>query len=404
MRWAIESTISGAKTPGYVWDIGSKGDKSHTMIQLMSEELEPAELLPVGTLLHRRYAIEGVLGRGTYGITYFGHDEKTGTRIAIKEYFPYALAHRAEQGTALTPKNKACGALFFLGSEMFYRQHLALTDAKGSENLVTVFTAFFENGTSYAVMEQLSGITLERFLLLRRRRLYPDEAMFIAASLADALLVVHSLNSLHYDINARSIFLCTDGTVKLIDFGAAKAGLRARQEVDDTEPWIDISAIGKTLYESMTGLAVFGDGIQPHANIPSQFFEFLWQTSDIAGYRRISNVFDYRHALACVEVGAICPDVTDEDITSELPQSRKQTPQNRTQVSGAKEQMKEPGQKKSILDRALDAMEGAVTTDKQPTSEDTQKEQRIKKKVWLVYGGVVAGALILALLLRGLIL
>ncbi len=369
----------------------------------MSEELEPTELLPVGTLLHRRYAIDGVLGRGTYGITYFGHDEKTSTRIAIKEYFPYALAHRVEQGLALTPKNKACGALFFLGSEMFYRQHLALTDAKGSENLVTVFTAFFENGTSYAVMEHLSGITLERFLQLRRRRLYPDEAMFIAASLADALLVVHSLNSLHYDINARSIFLCMDGTVKLVDFGAAKAGLRARQEVDDTEPWIDISAIGKTLYESMTGLAVFGDGIQPHANIPPQFFEFLWQATNPAGYHRIENVFDYRHALACVEVGAICPDVTQEDLASEVPQLRSHAPRNKPQPSAAKEPQPTAGQRKSILDRALDAMEGAVTTDKQPPAQDAQKEQRIKKKVWLVYGGVVVGALVLALLLRGLI-
>ena len=212
----------------------------------MAEELEPAELLPVGTTLHRRYTIDGVLGRGTYGITYFGHDEKTGTRIALKEYFPYALADRAPESHALTPKNKACGALFFLGSEMFYRQHLALTDAKGSENCVTVYTAFFENGTSYAVMERLTGVTLERYLQLRRRKLFPDEAMYIAASLADALLVVHSLNSLHYDINARSIFLCTDGTVKLVDFGAAKAGLRARQEVDDTEPWVDIAAVGKT--------------------------------------------------------------------------------------------------------------------------------------------------------------
>ncbi|MBA4348149.1 MAG: hypothetical protein C0413_04795 [Clostridiales bacterium] len=373
------------------------------MIQLIAEELEPAELLPVGTTLHRRYTIDGVLGRGTYGITYFGHDEKTGTRITLKEYFPYALAHRAEQGLALTPKNKACGALFFLGSEMFYRQHLALTDAKGSENLVTVYTAFFENGTSYAVMERLTGVTLERFLHLRRRKLYPDEAMYIAASLADALLVVHSLNSLHYDINARSIFLCTDGTVKLIDFGAAKAGLRARQEVDDTEPWMDIAAIGKTLYESMTGLAVFGDGIQPHANIPPQFFEFLWQASGGGGYRRISNVFEYRHALACVEIGAICPDVTDEDVASVVPPIHNATPQNRAQISSVKEQPQETGQKRSILDRALDAMEGAVTSDKKPDSEEAQKEKRVKKKVWLVYGSVVTATLILALLLRGLI-
>ncbi len=373
------------------------------MIQLMAEELEPAELLPIGTVLHRRYILDGVLGRGTYGITYNGHDEKTGTRIVIKEYFPYALASRMEKGFALTPKNPACGALFFLGSEMFYRQHLALTDAKGSENLVTVYTTFFENGTSYAVMERLEGVTLERYLQLRRRRLYPDEAMFIAASLADALLVVHSLNSLHYDINARSIFLCTDGTVKLIDFGAAKAGLRARQEVDDTEPWIDLAAIGKTLYESMTGLAVFGDGIQPHANIPPQFFEFLWQTSDSAGYRRVANVFDYRHALACVEIGAICPDVTEDDVKSVIPQIHQSTAQPRPQVSSAKSQPQEAGQKRSILDRALDAMEGAVTTDIKVDEDESQKEKQIKKKVWFVYGGVIAVALIIALILRGLI-
>jgi len=373
------------------------------MIQLMAEELEPAELLPVGMLLHRRYVIDGVLGRGTYGITYFGHDEKTSTPIAVKEYFPYALAERVGQGHALNPKNKACGALFFLGSEMFYRQHLALTDAKGSENLVTVYTTFFENGTSYAVMERLDGVTLERYLQLRRRKLYPDEAMYIAASLADALLVVHSLNSLHYDINARSIFICTDGSIKLIDFGAAKAGLRARQEVDDTEPWIDLAAIGKTLYEAMTGLVVFGDVIQPHASIPQQFFDFLWQTTDPAGYRRIANVFDYRHALACVEIGAICPDVTEEDVKNNLPEIHKNTPQKRPSVSGAKDKPEEAGQRRSILDRALDAMEGAVTTDKQQTAEEAQKEQHIKKKVWMVYGGVVAAVLIIALILRGLI-
>ena len=369
----------------------------------MTEELEISELLPIGTTLHKRYTIDGVLGRGTYGITYFGHDEKTGTSIAVKEYFPYALARRMEKGFALTPKNAACGALFFLGSEMFYRQHLALTDAKGSENLVTVYTTFFENGTSYAVMELLHGVTLERFLQLRRRRLYPDEAMFIAASLADALLVVHSLNSLHYDINARSIFLCTDGSVKLIDFGAAKAGLRARQEVDDTEPWIDLAAIGKTLYESMTGLAVFGDGIAPHANIPQQFFDFLWQTTESAGYHKITNVFEYRHALACVEVGAICPDVMEEDVKSTIPVIHKDARQNRPQVTSAKTQQQETGQKKSILDRALDAMESAVTNEKQPPAEEAQKEQQLKKKVWMVYGGVVGVVLIIALILRGLI-
>ena len=85
------------------------------MIQLMAEELEPAELLPVGTTLHRRYTIDGVLGRGTYGITYFGHDEKTGTRIALKEYFPYALADRAPESHVLTPKKQGVRRAVFSG-------------------------------------------------------------------------------------------------------------------------------------------------------------------------------------------------------------------------------------------------------------------------------------------------
>lgn len=364
------------------------------MTQCLPEELEPAELLPAGTLLHKRYAIDGVLGRGTYGITYAARDERTGAHVALKEFFPYALVRRAERGSALMPKNSAGGALFFLGSEMFYRQHLALTDAKGSENLVSVHAAFFENGTSYAAMERLSGVTLERYLQVRRRRLYPEEAMYIAASLADALLVVHSLNSLHYDINARSIFLCTDGTVKLIDFGAAKAGLRARREVDDGEPWIDLSAIARTLYEAMTGIAIFGDGLQPHANIPPQFFSFLWQMTDLAGSRRVASVFDYRHALACVEIGARPLYVSEEDAANAAVVLQKTAAKN----EGAAGVPARP----SAFERVLEAME-RVASEAQPDAEKARRELKFRKKIWLIYGAVAAASLILALVLRAVL-
>lgn len=373
------------------------------MIQTISDKIEPAELLPAGTVLHRRYVVDGVLGRGAYGVTYFGHDEKTNVQIAIKEYFPAALAERAGQEHALSPRNKACGPLFFLGGEMFYRQHLALTDVKGSDNLVSVYVAFFENGTSYAVMDQLEGVSLERYLQLRRRRLFADEAMFIAASLADALLVLHSLNTLHYDINARSIFLCTNGSVKLVDFGAAKSALRARRAVDDAEPWIDLSAVARTLYEAMTGQATFDEDLPPNANIPPQLNQLFRQMTDSDERRRVSSVFDYRHALACVEISAVYPDVSMEDVLSELPALRKTTPESKPRESAAQPQTEGKAQRRSILDRALDAMEGAVTSGERPADRETRKEQRIKRKVGMIYAGVVAVALILALILRGLI-
>jgi serine/threonine protein kinase len=253
-------------------------------------------------------------------------------------------------------------------------------------------------------MEHLEGVSLERYLQLRRRRLFPDEAMFIAASLADALLVVHSLNTLHCDINARSIFLCTDGTVKLTDFGATKASLRARREIDDSEPWVDISAIARTLYEAMTGQAVFDDEIQPHANVPPQMFGLFSQMLAFNGQRRISTMFEYRHALACVEVGAVYPDVTMEDVRSTVPEIRKPEARIRPQVSQAAQQTVEPEQKRTILDRALDAMENAVTTEKRVADErKAESERRIKKKVGILYAGILAVVLILALILRGLI-
>lgn len=373
------------------------------MIQLISEELEPAELLPAGTLLHRRYAVEGVLTRGTYGITYFGRDEKTATRIVIKEYFPYALADRASENGSLMPKNKACGGLFYLGSEMFYRQHLALTDVKGSSNIVTVYTAFFENGTSYAVMERLEGVTLERYLRLRGRKLTAGECMYIAASLADALLVVHSLNSLHYDINAHSIFLCSDGSVKLISFGAAKAGLRARREVDDTQPRIDLAALARTLYEAMTGQAAFDASIQPNANIPQPFFHLFWRMVDPSGRQGICSVFDYRHALACIEIEAERPTVSEEEANLPLPEVRRDAARAK-RVS--EELQPQPEPKRNLFERTLDAMEGAIIAEKTDSPANKSKPAESSpnlKRIGLIYAGVVAGALILALILRGLI-
>lgn len=373
------------------------------MTQLIPEGTETEELLAAGTVLHRRYVIDGVLGRGAYGATYYGHDEKAGIRIAVKEFFPSALAERASKECALSPKNKSCGPLFFLGGEMFYRQHLALTDVKGSDNLASVYAVFFENGTSYAVMELLEGVTLGRFLQLHKRRLFADEAMFIAASLADALLVLHSLNTLHYDISPRSIFLCTDGKTKLIDFGAAKAALRARRAVDDAEPWIDLAAMARTLNEAMTGQAAFGGDIQPHANTPPQLFDLFRRMIDTDERRRITSVFDYRHALACVELNAVYPDVSLEDVRSQIPEIRKPAAENRPRETAAKPAAEDGSKRSTLFQRALDAMEGAVTNQNRSTGKAAQKEQQIKRKAGVIYLGVVAVVLVLALLLRGLI-
>lgn len=370
----------------------------------MAEGTAPAELLPAGTLLHRRYALGGVLARGTYGVTYKATDTKFNCPVALKEYFPGGLAFRARDGLSLSPKNKACGALFFLGSEMFYRQHLALTDAKGSCNVVTVFNTFFENGTSYAVMERLEGVTLEGYMRLRRRRLTPEEGMFVAASMADALLVVHSLNSLHYDINAQSVFICTDGSVKLIDFGAAKAGLRARHEVDDAEPWLDLGALGKTLYEAMSGRRADDGEIAPGPNIPAPFYELLLRMLAQDGAPRFASVFDYRHALACLDVGAVCPAVTEEEAAAFAGEQAGRRIKGAPQPRQEQPQEAAPQQKrKGILDRALDSLQEAVEFDPSDIApEHEERRKHLTRRAVIFYAALAVVTLTVALIIRAL--
>lgn len=55
--------------------------------------------LPTGTVLAGQYIIETVLGQGGFGITYEAKDHKTDERVAVKEFFPDAMATRTNQIT-----------------------------------------------------------------------------------------------------------------------------------------------------------------------------------------------------------------------------------------------------------------------------------------------------------------
>ena len=80
----------------------------------------------------------------------------------------------------------------------------------------------------------------------------------------------------------------------------------------------------------------------------------------------------------------------------------KRPAQTKRQAEQPKPQVQE---RRNLLDRALDAMEGVVTTDKEkslaPSGE--KDETQVKRKIGYLYAGIVAVALILALILRGLI-
>jgi serine/threonine-protein kinase len=79
------------------------------------------------------------------------------------------------------------------------------------------------------VMEFVDGPTLAELISgAAPRALDVDDAVRIATQIADALAAAHEQDVIHRDLKPANIKVKTDGTVKVLDFGLAKAiGRRA---------------------------------------------------------------------------------------------------------------------------------------------------------------------------------
>src|SRR3974377_863854 len=101
-------------------------------------------------------------------------------------------------------------------SERFEREARAIA-ALNHPNICTLF----DIGPNYLVMELIEGETLaER---LSRGPLRLDDALRIAAQIADALEAAHAKGITHRDLKPANLKLTPSGRVKILDFGLAKS-------------------------------------------------------------------------------------------------------------------------------------------------------------------------------------
>lgn len=226
-------------------------------------------VLPVGSILMGNFLIGRVLGKGGFGITYQAYDVKYDYHIAIKEYFPIELALRAAGETGLVARDKKSSELFKKGVEKFYNEAGFVSAFNDNPNVVSVYQLFYENNTAYFTMEYLSGITLKDYVL-NVGVITPEQAVYIADNIANALVDVHSKSVLHRDVSPDNIMLCRDGSVRLLDFGAARqvfpegsqllsvilkpgfAPLEQYMRKGKQGEWTDVYSLGASLYYALT--------------------------------------------------------------------------------------------------------------------------------------------------------
>lgn len=139
-------------------------------------------------------------------------------------------------------------------------------------NIVNVFDVGEENGFYYIVMELVEGITLKEYIQQNGRLPYQTALDFIM-QIAAGIEVAHEHHTIHRDIKPQNIIVSRNGTLKVTDFGIAKAATsntiassamgsvhyispeQARGGYSDERS--DIYSLGITLYEMLTGRVPF---------------------------------------------------------------------------------------------------------------------------------------------------
>ena len=155
-------------------------------------------LIPGNTLGH--YQILGSLGAGGMGEVYRAKDTKLGRDVALK-ILPEAVSGDAERRARFAREARALAAL----------NHPNIAQIHG-----------FEDGEPSAlIMELVEGDDLSQ--RIRRGPIAYDEAIAIARQIGEALQAAHDRGIVHRDLKPANIKLRDDGTVKVLDFGLAKA-------------------------------------------------------------------------------------------------------------------------------------------------------------------------------------
>lgn len=139
-------------------------------------------------------------------------------------------------------------------------------------NIVNVFDVGEENGFYYIVMELVEGITLKEYIQQNGRLPYQTALDFII-QICSGIEVAHEHHTIHRDIKPQNIIVSKNGTLKVTDFGIAKAATsntiassamgsvhyispeQARGGYADERS--DIYSLGVTLYEMLTGRVPF---------------------------------------------------------------------------------------------------------------------------------------------------
>ena len=235
-----------------VWDV----DQAQANAAANKARGNPGRDLSVGDALDDRFEITDVIAKSGMASLFKANDRKTGAAVALK--VPYL---QIESDIA--------------GFDRFRREEEI--GLRLNHPYILKIIPVEKKSRPYIAMEYLEGQTLSE-LLKNVRPLPEPDAVRIASRICEALEYMHQHNVVHRDLKPQNIMLCNDGSIRIMDFGIAKAldsrrltfvgftpamgtpDYMAPEQVRGSrgDPRTDIYSLGAILYEMVTGEPPFG--------------------------------------------------------------------------------------------------------------------------------------------------
>jgi Tol biopolymer transport system component len=147
------------------------------------------------------YKILSLLGAGGMGEVYQAHDTKLGRDVAIK-VLPAEFINDPERLSRFQREARTLAAL-------------------NHPNIATIHGLEQSDGVHYLVMELVPGQTLAERVSAGSLKI--EEALKVAAQIAEALEAAHEKGVIHRDLKPANVKVTPTGRVKVLDFGLAKA-------------------------------------------------------------------------------------------------------------------------------------------------------------------------------------
>jgi serine/threonine protein kinase len=171
-----------------------------------------------------QYEIVAPLGSGGMGEVYRARDLRLERDVAVKVMAAH-IASDPEMRQRFETEARAIAAL-------------------SHPSILSIYELAVVDGVPIAVMELLDGQTLRE--RMKSGAIAWREAAALVAPIADGLAAAHSRGIVHRDLKPENVFITSDGTVKILDFGLALQRLSV----------VEVSGDGPTVGRTTHGLVL----------------------------------------------------------------------------------------------------------------------------------------------------